>query len=46
VDRLLDLEAAGCAYVVLGPTTDDFEQLLLLLLVIKPAQSEGLLHQA
>jgi alkanesulfonate monooxygenase SsuD/methylene tetrahydromethanopterin reductase-like flavin-dependent oxidoreductase (luciferase family) len=47
VDRLLDLEAAGCEYVVLGPTTDDFEQLLLLLeLVIKPVQSRSLPGQA
>lgn len=40
VDRLLDLESAGCEYVVLGPTTDSLEQLELLLeLVIKPAQA-------
>jgi hypothetical protein len=39
VERLLDLEAHGCEYVVLGTTTDTLEQLELLLeLVIKPAR--------
>ena len=39
VERLHDLEAHGCEYVVLGPTTDSLEHLELLLdLVIRPAQ--------
>ncbi len=42
VERLKDLEAHGCEYVVLGPTNDSLEQLELLLeLVIKPAQRAG-----
>jgi alkanesulfonate monooxygenase SsuD/methylene tetrahydromethanopterin reductase-like flavin-dependent oxidoreductase (luciferase family) len=37
IERLRDLEAAGCTYVVLGPTSDEPEQLELLLeLVLKP----------
>jgi alkanesulfonate monooxygenase SsuD/methylene tetrahydromethanopterin reductase-like flavin-dependent oxidoreductase (luciferase family) len=42
VERLRDLEAHGCEYVVLGPTTDSLEQLELLLdLVMKPMQRAG-----
>ena len=42
VERLRDLEAHGCEYVVLGPTTDSLEQLELLLeLVIKPTHRAG-----
>ncbi|MFZ0217980.1 MAG: LLM class flavin-dependent oxidoreductase [Candidatus Dormiibacterota bacterium] len=40
VARLLDLGQAGCEYVVLGPTSDDPEQLELLIeRVLRPVQS-------
>lgn len=40
VERLRDLESAGCEYVVFGPTSDDPKQLELLLdKVIKPMQA-------
>lgn len=39
VERLLDLAGAGCRYVVLGPTSDEPEQLDMLLdLVMAPVQ--------
>ncbi|MBO0704823.1 MAG: LLM class flavin-dependent oxidoreductase [Candidatus Dormibacteraeota bacterium] len=42
VERLLDLEQAGCEYVVLGPTSNEPEQLDLLLdLVLRPAQEQA-----
>ena len=42
VARLLDLKAAGCNYVVLGPTDDRVEQFELLLeRVIKPVQAQS-----
>ena len=40
LERLRDLERAGCQYVVLGPTTDELDQLELLLeKVINPLRS-------
>jgi hypothetical protein len=36
VARLVDLKDAGCEYVVLGPTSDDPEQLDLLAKLIIP----------
>jgi len=42
VARLKDLEAAGCEYVVLGPTTDDPDQLDLLIdKLVKPLQTRA-----